>query len=953
MNVKLNRQNELKSLMRLIRRAVKAGSFALIFANCDSLGDQTHLQKELARRCSQSNINLTTIDLWGKAPIENLYLIIHEHLSKNFPNKLSSSLAIQVMGLEISILLDADERFPAVLQNLNLKREIFRAEITYPLLIWLPDYAYIKLANVAPDFWSVRNGVFTFLAKEQADLDYDLNRIVSEYKDLTEWRDKTTQIPLIERILNSQVPIPDKTKTDLMLKLGEAYRFVGKTNKAKENFEKALQLNQNQLDNIERKRIALNGLGLVYTDWGEFTKAIEYFEQYQALVRKQQNDEALAVGYNHLGFAQYRNGNLKDSIESYKKALEINRKLGKRQGEGDVLGNLGLVYRKLREFERAIEYHREALKISRELDRKQSEVKDLGNIGLVEYDRENYKEAIDSYDKALHLSQRIGNKQDELNQYLNLGDALRNMDKLDRAKENYKKAQQIAEELGFNGLNSVALEKLVELHGPKFLQDDEGEVDWVKKFVKQSKISGNLETQKHCLDKLLELCRRIDLPLLQKNDWLLEAHHLLKHNIPQDTITFYEKYIEILQNLGQADRAKLLQAKLEDLKRTRQLIIWLAPGSVEVEDEQPVMRTHQLYTFYIQRGGSIPKYAWIYHRDLPDETTQNKIEEQPREGFRISTISTEPVNNAESTEPTNVVTPAESVPPSLSSEISALKGRSLSNVGRRTTDIIQKKDELSLMYLKFQSDNLNLSPVLVTLPIRAKQSSDRVSLTVNPEKSGDQRILVTVTFPEHKIRDEFDIPLRVVENMALLNKGMISNAEEIVTLTDDRQRSLECYVENSLEIEDSIYLLLMPVDSPIVIIGSEEGSEDEEISEAVTIEEEIEIEQIFADAKAVLAELDLTLKHTAYTLTVTGELPPLEEDKIITIEFDEDNQKETEELQFLAGFYNGDRKYNIYTPITPLLFLARDNKIGQLTLVSPEDKMIQPILEELLFEELE
>ncbi|MDJ0715084.1 MAG: DUF3727 domain-containing protein [Prochloraceae cyanobacterium] len=176
---------------------------------------------------------------------------------------------------------------------------------------------------------------------------------------------------------------------------------------------------------------------------------------------------------------------------------------------------------------------------------------------------------------------------------------------------------------------------------------------------------------------------------------------------------------------------------------------------------------------------------------------------------------------------------------------------------------------------------------------------------------------------------------------------------EIVILTDDRDRSLECYVENFLEREDLIYLLLRPVDSPIVIIASEETTEDEDISEAVEIEEEIEIEQIFADAKAVIAELDLTLKYTAYTLTVTGELPPLEDDKIITLELDEDNQKETEELQFLAGFYNGDRKYNIYTPIAPLLFLARDNRAGQLTPVSREDRTIQLILEELLLEELE
>ncbi|MGK7914473.1 MAG: DUF3727 domain-containing protein [Prochloraceae cyanobacterium] len=177
---------------------------------------------------------------------------------------------------------------------------------------------------------------------------------------------------------------------------------------------------------------------------------------------------------------------------------------------------------------------------------------------------------------------------------------------------------------------------------------------------------------------------------------------------------------------------------------------------------------------------------------------------------------------------------------------------------------------------------------------------------------------------------------------------------ESITLTDESGRSLECYVENSLETDDSTYLLLMPVDSPIVIIAAEEDTAEEDISEVVAIEDETEIKQIFADAKAVLAELDLTLKHTAYTLTVTGELPPLEEDRIVTLELDEEeSQLEAEELQFLASFYHGSQKYSIYTPIAPLLLLAQSNLAGQLQLVSPEDRQIQPILEELLFEELE
>lgn len=176
-----------------------------------------------------------------------------------------------------------------------------------------------------------------------------------------------------------------------------------------------------------------------------------------------------------------------------------------------------------------------------------------------------------------------------------------------------------------------------------------------------------------------------------------------------------------------------------------------------------------------------------------------------------------------------------------------------------------------------------------------------------------------------------------------------------VTLTDEAERSLECYVEHSLKAEDSNYLLLMPIDSPVVIIA---WDDDEEASEATLLEEDTEIDQIFDDAKAVLAEQNLTLKRTAYTLTVVGELPPLEEDEILTLEMDEDEHNSQldslEEFQFLTSFFYQEQEYAVYTPLSPLLFFARQNQAGQLKLLSPEEfREVKSLLEDLLFDELE
>lgn len=98
------------------------------------------------------------------------------------------------------------------------------------------------------------------------------------------------------------------------------------------------------------------------------------------------------------------------------------------------------------------------------------------------------------------------------------------------------------------------------------------------------------------------------------------------------------------------------------------------------------------------------------------------------------------------------------------------------------------------------------------------------------------------------------------------------------------------------------------------------------------------------------------LKSTAHTLTVSGELPPLEEDNVLSLEIDSDepsSSSEPEELQFLASFFSEDQKYSIYSPLAPLLFLGVGDGEGKVELVSPDDDGMGPILEELLFDELD
>jgi len=179
-----------------------------------------------------------------------------------------------------------------------------------------------------------------------------------------------------------------------------------------------------------------------------------------------------------------------------------------------------------------------------------------------------------------------------------------------------------------------------------------------------------------------------------------------------------------------------------------------------------------------------------------------------------------------------------------------------------------------------------------------------------------------------------------------------SNEEpERVALSDDDGRQLECYVEQSFELNDATYLLLRPVHAPVAIVAWDNLDDPEE---AVLLEDDRELDRVFADARAVLAEQNLVLQRTAFTLTATGDLPPVQDEDILTLEIepDGDEEIEPEEYQFLTGFYYQDEEYGVYTPVAPLLFFAKTTSRGQLQVLSPEEfREVQPVLEEWMFDD--
>ena len=203
---------------------------------------------------------------------------------------------------------------------------------------------------------------------------------------------------------------------------------------------------------------------------------------------------------------------------------------------------------------------------------------------------------------------------------------------------------------------------------------------------------------------------------------------------------------------------------------------------------------------------------------------------------------------------------------------------------------------------------------------------------------------VTELLTENKIHAMSSSPYR---------KDNSNSNEESVTLTDEVGRSLTCNIEYSMNLEGQEYALLLPIDSPVEIFTWQGDDTDEA---AIPVEDETEIDKIFDTARVVLQEQNLTLRRTAVTLTVVGELPEFPEDDMAS-DADPDEESEFEELMWLTSFYHEEQEYAIYTPLDPFFILARMNDDGKPELLSEEEfqrlEPMLPMLEDQFFDELD
>jgi CHAT domain-containing protein/Tfp pilus assembly protein PilF len=185
-----------------------------------------------------------------------------------------------------------------------------------------------------------------------------------------------------------------------------------------EKFEEAMQLWKSLNDSWMVGETLLD-LGITYGKMGEFTRALEFYQEALPLFPATAEGEASkATNLNNMADLYYRLGETRKSLDCYLESLKL-KKAGR--SRAITLDNIGGVFRRLGEYQQALEHHQQALTIFRALKKPRDEAVALNNTATLLGSIGDFDRSLEYLFQALELIRQIGDKNEETVYLYNIG----------------------------------------------------------------------------------------------------------------------------------------------------------------------------------------------------------------------------------------------------------------------------------------------------------------------------------------------------------------------------------------------------------------------------------------------------------------------------------------------------------------------------------------------------
>jgi len=192
---------------------------------------------------------------------------------------------------------------------------------------------------------------------------------------------------------------------------GAALNNIGKLHNDAGDFQRALEYYLRALPIFAelplRRAITFNNIGVAYTGLGEPERALDYLQQSLTIAKTGNDRNAEAQTLSNIGFIYTRLLKYPEALDYYTQARAMQQKSGNRSQEAETLDNLGIAYSDMGQPEKALEYHQQALEIQRTTKNVRREALCLSNLGHVYRLLNQPDKAVDHLNQALVILRRI------------------------------------------------------------------------------------------------------------------------------------------------------------------------------------------------------------------------------------------------------------------------------------------------------------------------------------------------------------------------------------------------------------------------------------------------------------------------------------------------------------------------------------------------------------------
>ncbi|RDY59272.1 tetratricopeptide repeat-containing sensor histidine kinase [Flagellimonas nanhaiensis] len=189
----------------------------------------------------------------------------------------------------------------------------------------------------------------------------------------------------------------------------------------------------------------------IYMDvGGQSDLALKYFSKAHKISKANGYHEIAARAVNGLGMVHWNKGEFETALDYFFEAQKGYEQLGNRKSMAVPLNNIGLIYQELLQYKKALEFHEKSYALRLEFDLKRDQATSLNNMGICSMRLNRLDEAFKAFQKGLEAAEQSGNMY-EYHQILgNLGDLYRVQGKTDLAIQTFLRRLNMPQQLQNN-----------------------------------------------------------------------------------------------------------------------------------------------------------------------------------------------------------------------------------------------------------------------------------------------------------------------------------------------------------------------------------------------------------------------------------------------------------------------------------------------------------------------